>query len=577
MTEAQTSSQRVPTWLKLAITLLFAIVILELLLQVLSIGAHFVVGKGGQQESAQSGAELDAALAEGQRVAVCVGDSFTFGMGASDLKYSYPAEMERRLEEARGEDWKVVKVCYPGWNSEQMAGALLDRLDELKPDVVVLVGAVNDGWSGAKKVEMNSAEGLSSGDSPATKPGYRFQWRLAKLFRTLRQGNAFGNRDADSQDITDREKSVLPPIDEPSPQAIPDDLEAASHATPPPDDMMVFWQLMEEERFAEAEELYHRLPDGPRQSDPSYRVAMVRCYQRLGKLDQMRTLVDGIRAEYEADPTEEWGERMLDTLRGAWMQGEMLTTARELAVRFPDNFNIAFSHGIAAHTAGDLPTSRGEFIRAAELLGDEKLTHPHAAWFWESRTTVFAGTQDIDPVPEEMALSLVCSRLGGQDDGTIRRWFLQTREIIDRDLVIASLERVGVDPNSDKAKSLLAIHAQANEDTLEQRAAEVTRHNLGVMATAAKAQGALVLISTYPFDSESLAAAGKAASRDHKTLFLRIDDEFLDIVNVEGRDALFVADGHCNDRGYGMMGEMIATRLLTALAERDARLNDAVE
>jgi len=139
-------SKRLPSWLAGLIVLAIAAVLLELLLQVLSFGAFLLYRKPSLEES--SGRE--------GKVVFCVGDSFTFGYGASDLSKSYPNCLENYLEQETGEPWTVVNCGYPNRNSSQMGEALTQAVISGPAEFVVLVGGVNDSWSGAIRLEINT-------------------------------------------------------------------------------------------------------------------------------------------------------------------------------------------------------------------------------------------------------------------------------------------------------------------------------------------------------------------------------------------------------------------------------------
>jgi len=57
----------------------------------------------------------------------------------------------------------------------------------------------------------------------------------------------------------------------------------------------------------------------------------------------------------------------------------------------------------------------------------------------------------------------------------------------------------------------------------------------------------------------------KASLKEGPTYFLRINDEYAQIVETEGQAQLFVAGGHCNDRGYQLMAKLIGARLFKAV------------
>jgi len=83
---------------------------------------------------------------KGTTTILCIGDSFTFGIGAPrDL--SYPAQLEKLLNQAApGVKYSVINRGWPGQNSTQFLKRFEDYLKEFKPDIVtILIGAQNLG------------------------------------------------------------------------------------------------------------------------------------------------------------------------------------------------------------------------------------------------------------------------------------------------------------------------------------------------------------------------------------------------------------------------------------------------
>ncbi len=80
---------------------------------------------------------------DGVRRAVCLGDSFTWGVGVL-FDDAWPQRLERGLARQRGETWEAVVLAEPGLNAVQMASRLAAEGFEYEPDVVVLAWVLND-------------------------------------------------------------------------------------------------------------------------------------------------------------------------------------------------------------------------------------------------------------------------------------------------------------------------------------------------------------------------------------------------------------------------------------------------
>jgi len=80
---------------------------------------------------------------------LCVGDSSTYGLGASNTdKFSYPAQLQTLLNE-RGKHKKfdVINLGVPGINSSQTLHRFRDNLIRYKPDIAIVMVGINDPWN----------------------------------------------------------------------------------------------------------------------------------------------------------------------------------------------------------------------------------------------------------------------------------------------------------------------------------------------------------------------------------------------------------------------------------------------
>jgi len=79
----------------------------------------------------------------GVRRVVCLGDSFTWGVGVL-FDDAWPQRIERTLSRARGERWEAVNLAEPGMNAVQQASRLESEGLGYGPDVVVMAWVLND-------------------------------------------------------------------------------------------------------------------------------------------------------------------------------------------------------------------------------------------------------------------------------------------------------------------------------------------------------------------------------------------------------------------------------------------------
>jgi len=528
---------------------------LEALLQVLSFGTYLRVSAVKEERSEQGSGSRD-------REVICVGDSFTFGFGATGSQYSYPAQLELVLEEGTGDGWTVHSVCEPGWNSEQMANALASKLAAVSPEFVLLIGGVNDEWSGAKMVKESALREVATGEAPVEEEnGFRWEWRTAKLLKTLRQEDAFV-AEAEVGEIAQASATSGGRSEVKAQQQA----EAAVVEAPKENPCLAAWALLESGKFAEAATAFESVPsEFISEYDRAH--GIVNCYRELGRGQELDPQIAILRKGLEDQPDQERAERYIAALAAAWKNEELAREAVELGKRFPESFEIAFRHGFVLMTGADVGPARVQFDRAAAILGEDIGGHGLASWFWKNRAASYGAGTNLPPVAEEVAYSFVCEYLSGGSKEMTLQGFLHTVNLCDEGVVRRALERSSATP--DQKAEILAIHQNAVSGDLEAKAIQVTTHNFGVMSELAKSKGSRVLLSTYPFHKPILATMSKIVSQEHKTLFARIDDDFLRAIETEGREAIFVPDGHCNDRGYRMMAELIGEKLLRELREKE--------
>lgn len=80
---------------------------------------------------------------------LCIGDSSTFGFGASDAeRFSYPAQLQRILKEKETDrKFEVINLGIPGISSSQVLNRLRRNISEYDPDMIIVMVGINDPWN----------------------------------------------------------------------------------------------------------------------------------------------------------------------------------------------------------------------------------------------------------------------------------------------------------------------------------------------------------------------------------------------------------------------------------------------
>lgn len=80
---------------------------------------------------------------------LCLGDSSTYGIGASDIKrFSYPSWLQTVLDQNISyKKFEVLNLGVPGINSSQLLNRFKHNILNYKPDMVIVMVGINDPWN----------------------------------------------------------------------------------------------------------------------------------------------------------------------------------------------------------------------------------------------------------------------------------------------------------------------------------------------------------------------------------------------------------------------------------------------
>jgi hypothetical protein len=108
------------------------LVLVEVILQV----AAWVIWNNDQVAAAER--------SDTQSVALCIGDSFTYGLGASTRDRSYPARAQEIVASREPQAITFVNRGVPGQTSRDVLGRLPGALQRYQPDLVYVLIGSND-------------------------------------------------------------------------------------------------------------------------------------------------------------------------------------------------------------------------------------------------------------------------------------------------------------------------------------------------------------------------------------------------------------------------------------------------
>jgi len=88
-------------------------------------------------------ARLPSGSATYGNIVLCLGDSYTYGVGAPSGA-SYPCQLEKLLNDKSTKKYRVINGGIPGCNSGQLLRHLRENLDKYRPDIVLVLIGLND-------------------------------------------------------------------------------------------------------------------------------------------------------------------------------------------------------------------------------------------------------------------------------------------------------------------------------------------------------------------------------------------------------------------------------------------------
>ena len=154
---------------QVALLTLLSLLLLEIVLQVASL---VVPSRGGAERAPE----------DGRKTVLCVGDSFTYGLGASSHEAgAYPAQLQRQLDDAAPSTWRVVNAGFPGRNSRGVLERIDAQLARVRPAFVCILVGLNDRWSHPERLDLSATPSASVSDDRA----WRFELRTLRLWKLV--------------------------------------------------------------------------------------------------------------------------------------------------------------------------------------------------------------------------------------------------------------------------------------------------------------------------------------------------------------------------------------------------------
>jgi lysophospholipase L1-like esterase len=482
--------------------------LLELTLQAAAVVVWWLHRPDAGLQSASHGDE-----SAGPRLVLCIGDSFTFGLGATSTVHSYPSRLQEVLERD-GQAWQVRNAGWPSRNSLEALAALDHELSASAPALVYVLVGVNDTWSRPERARPDA----SDTDNPGR---FRWRWRtrraLALMVSALASLGAADEPSAGGLEATSAAGVAA------SPGAISSEPHPAATSA------------ADAQRSALAESIRQSAQGGQR----------------------ARALADlaALRAAVESPASSEESRELYAALASEIGEGaEALRVARrfsELHPRNPTFFRIVAWESFQRR---DDVGAMNAITRALELDAEQPERNTELFWLH----AVIARTQD----PEGSLQSAIRHYLVLKNEDQLRQLLDLGRDSYSPELLATALERLRLG-DEDRTRVTSVFNDAAGAAASSYRGP--LEAHLGMMAERVRRAGGEIVFLTYPFQS-NLNTLVRHVARTSGAPVVDLERDFTNRLASVPRDELFVADGHLNDRGYAIVADLVAADVKFRLA-----------
>lgn len=534
-------------WLKVLGVLAASLVLLELALQ----AAAFVAWRSLRREPVKSSTSSSA---DRPLRILCVGDSFTFGQGASDPEHSYPSVLQACLEHRHGLDAQVENHAWPGQDSRDVYRTLAHRLGIERYDVVCILVGVNDRWNRPVRVEATEVE-LGAMD-------FKWRWRTARLWRWVTRDRDPGGWHPRADERWSGPTAAMIAVAErlvadaglelgserpghwPYPEAVRAALAAADE------------RLRQGDPPAAARGLQDSIAA---QEDLRLRRKLVEVLARMDRRQEVEDALAPIRAAYERTRGERDGIELLAALSAAGRSQEALDFGRLLVEAHPssrDAWRLLSQAAMNCDAQSDLAMQAAR--RCLETGGP---LHR------DSAPDVAVLGRLLAPGDAQSAAALLNAALllqGGCAEYAYVS-YLVCSPWIPAATMAHFVEIEGLDQQGAAVlgEAFAAAYGEGAKTWLV-----VLRHNLRAMQLLAAACGARVFFVSYPFRAEDEEIAAAVALETGST-FVNVRERFERELAGRAWEELFVVDNHCNDTGYAILAEEVGAAIARWRAQRE--------
>ncbi|MCR9244449.1 MAG: SGNH/GDSL hydrolase family protein [bacterium] len=500
----------------------------------------------------------------GEPHVLCIGDSFTFGIGASSPERSYPAALERRLA-AAGHEIRVINAGRPGRNSRAGLEYLAANIRPGVRVVCILLGT-NDEWSRPERVAVGT-----SGPDAAPAKGFEWKWRTGELL-ALAFRFSFGSWHRSSPAAEPSAPT------EPSPPANVGRIQAgfallieyAAAAGVTPEPLPAPQRLVRDRSLGElpprfgaslargdttmalalAREAASAHPDS------AHALALLAKAERLTSADPSAT-VQRLEQVVASDGSSVAADWLVWTLREIGRTEAARAAARARIAVEPASVTAWLTLTETRLALGDLDTFRDAAIHSLRLL---QTSAPDTS----ARVMRDLALADRAAAAEQLARLLVGAELLDRHPSMTARRLAVAGQRLPEAVVAESMGRVRSRwPQIDAEFEPILAEVYRGEGNPAWR--DILRDHLERMGQRAIAAGAAVIVLGYPSHDPARARTQADAARRIGARWLDLSPHFARELRGRERSELFIRDGHCTDAGYGLIADLVADEVAELL------------
>jgi lysophospholipase L1-like esterase len=476
-----------------------------------------------------------------ERTVLCVGDSWTHGMGTSDAAvHSYPAVLQSLLCDRTNQQWSVINGGQSGQNSRDVLIRLASQIDAGKPKVVCVLVARNDQWSNPDEVPRGE------GEQPFAT--YRFRWRLPRLLAwtkdslfpppvfipVRKEGEAWAIKTASWPASP---KGTTYPVGMSS---------AGTNAK------QLGWKLDAEGSATLALEQF-RITHAEAPEDPQTRAMLAVLTLKCGMSEESELHASWLKQKFDQSPDYFYGRALLDYFSFAGKADDQFKLAKQLLLLFPEDPLLWYQRGEA------------EFRLGLKLEAKASLQQCVQRWDYAPAYTMLfkvAMYDDRDPVA---AADTILRAYIATNDHSAAASMLGTMleaKNLDGGVLLAQADALvcGLDVK-DRIRALIAEALHRRDGKSAERVLLV---HLKRIADLVRSKGAVPVFLDYPIMAP-LQHCLRESAYDDAVAFIDVKAMWEARVPEARRAQLRSPDGHVNDEGYRIMAECVADGLMPIL------------